>query len=145
MIIDLKKIQASGKTESNFFFEYEPDNRLSTEFISVLSPVKVSGTVTITDRHSATISGEVCLTLKGQCTRCLKDTEKTLVLEFDEYADESGEDCYAVVNDKIDLAKIVEDLIILNMPVSFLCKEDCKGICSGCGVNLNSDACKCNK
>ena len=45
---------------------------------------------------------------------------------------------------KINLDKIVDDTVITNQPVTILCKDDCKGICMGCGVNLNNAECKCN-
>ena len=44
---------------------------------------------------------------------------------------------------KIDLKKIVDDVIIMNTPIVFLCKEDCKGLCPNCGANLNDGGCKC--
>jgi uncharacterized protein len=31
----------------------------------------------------------------------------------------------------------------LNLPVRFLCKEDCKGVCTKCGKNLNEGECEC--
>ena len=46
-------------------------------------------------------------------------------------------------NKKIDLSQSVRDGILLAVPVVCLCKEDCKGICSQCGKNLNHSNCKC--
>ena len=105
--------------------------------------MKVEGTIYVTGEHSAEISGEVTFVLRGECTRCLEDAEREYVVSFDEVAGE--EDGYPVVNDKIDLGKIVDDAVIVNMPVKFLCKDDCKGICPNCGVNLNVADCKCDK
>jgi len=68
-----------------------------------------------------------------------------VVIDFAEQVDNENENGYRVVNDKIDLTKIVDDAIIINAPTTLLCREDCKGICAGCGVNLNEDDCKCNK
>ena len=31
------------------------------------------------------------------------------------------------------------------MDTKTLCSEDCKGLCPGCGVNLNHEACRCKK
>lgn len=45
--------------------------------------------------------------------------------------------------DKIDIAKEVRDYAILSIPMKRLCKEDCKGLCSKCGTNLNEDQCEC--
>ena len=61
-----------------------------------------------------------------------------------ESVDNDNPDSYPVKNDTVDLTKIVDDAIMINNPTNFLCKEDCKGICLGCGVNLNDGKCKCN-
>ena len=34
--------------------------------------------------------------------------------------------------------------ILLAMPSRFKCSENCKGLCSGCGVNLNTEKCRCS-
>lgn len=141
MLIDLREIKRHGKTEESFFFEYVPETELSgIPETFVKNPVKVEGTCYLIGEHSAELSGEITFVLDGECTRCLAHAEREYVVSFDEAA---GEDGYPVVNDKIDLGKIVDDTVIMNMPVKFLCKEDCKGICAGCGVNLNNAECKC--
>ena len=63
--------------------------------------------------------------------------------DFGEGVENNNPDGYSVKNDTVDLSAIVDDLIMINSPVSFLCAEDCKGICLGCGVNLNDEQCKC--
>lgn len=144
MILDLKKIRAKGKEEESFFFEYTPEtDLLDMPNGELLTPVKISGEITLTDRHSAYVEGEIAFTVKGACTRCLAETEKEYIANFAEQVDDENENGYVVVNDRLDLTKIVNDAIIINTPVSFLCKEDCMGICAGCGVNLNVSECKC--
>lgn len=31
----------------------------------------------------------------------------------------------------------------LSLPLRFICSEECKGLCPGCGVNLNREECRC--
>lgn len=45
----------------------------------------------------------------------------------------------------IDLADDVRDMIILSVPLKLLCREDCKGLCSSCGADLNTTTCGCRK
>lgn len=142
MILDLNAIKRSGKTQTSFFFEYDTDLQVSLPDTELLSPVKTEGEVFLTGENSAEVEGEVTFTLKGECTRCLADTEKTFVVGFNEAFGE--QDGYPVINGKIDLTKMVEDIIIINTPVTFLCKDDCKGLCPECGQNLNYGECKCN-
>ena len=143
MIIDLNAIKRAGKTETSFFFEYPAEIKVELPETELLSPVTLDGEVFITGTAQAEVEGEITFTLKGECTRCLKAVEKTFVVEF---AESFGtEDGYPVVNGKIGLTKMVEDIIIMNTPVTFLCSDDCKGLCPECGANLNDGACKCNK
>ena len=145
MIIDLRELKRTGKEESDFFFEYSPEYELADiPNVKMLNPVSVIGTVTLTGQHSAYVEGEITFTLEGECTRCLTQTSKKYSAFFAEQIEQGSEDGYPLINDKIDLSKIVEDAILINMPVNLLCKEDCKGICFNCGVNLNDGDCKCN-
>lgn len=144
MKIDLKSLRNSGKIESNFCFEYSPESDLLFIPSAVLNlPVMVTGNVTLTDKHACLVEGEICYKVKGLCTRCLAETENDYVVPFSQYVEQNNEEGYSVVNDTVDLAKIVDDEIMLNTPTTFLCSEDCKGICLGCGVNLNNERCKC--
>ena len=144
MILDLKKLKRSGKDQSDFFFLYSPEQELAQlPFAKVVLPIRINGTISLTGEHSAYLEGEVNFSIEGECTRCLTQTKKDYLLEFSEGVDENNLDGYSVKNDTIDLTKIVDDLIMINSPITFLCKEDCKGICLGCGVNLNQGQCKC--
>jgi uncharacterized protein len=80
----------------------------------------------------------------GECVRCLIDFEQTLDIDFtDLYAftraamTDSG--LLIPENGKIDLAPIVREEMLLAMPISPVCKPDCKGLCPICGENLNED------
>ncbi len=41
----------------------------------------------------------------------------------------------------VDLEPIVREQIILGLPISVHCREDCKGLCPTCGQNLNERDC----
>lgn len=146
MIIDLRELKRTGKEECDFFFEYYPEYELANiPNVKLLNPVSVYGTVTLTGQHSAYIEGDAVFTLEGECTRCLLLATKKYSAVFAEEISQDDEEGYPLVNDKIDLSKIVDDAIMMAMPINFLCKEDCKGMCFNCGVNLNVQDCKCNK
>ncbi len=46
-------------------------------------------------------------------------------------------------DDVIDLAPLVLEQIVLQIPIKPLCREDCKGLCPRCGANLNETTCDC--
>ncbi len=45
----------------------------------------------------------------------------------------------------IDLDPILREQVLLALPVSVVCREDCKGLCSVCGQNLNERECGCER
>jgi uncharacterized protein len=45
----------------------------------------------------------------------------------------------------IDLAPIVREQMLLALPMSVLCRPECRGLCSVCGQDLNMQACSCDR
>jgi uncharacterized protein len=43
----------------------------------------------------------------------------------------------------IEIDHLVAEQIFLSLPLKVLCSETCKGLCAGCGVNLNEEPCRC--
>ena len=46
--------------------------------------------------------------------------------------------------DQIDLSPLIREQFLLSLPTRPLCREDCKGLCSKCGINLNHGECECS-
>ena len=62
-----------------------------------------------------------------------------------EKQDMENDDIVLLDHDEVDLADLAGTAFILDMDTKTLCSEDCKGLCPGCGVNLNREACRCKK
>lgn len=45
--------------------------------------------------------------------------------------------------DEIDLGEVVREQLFLALPMRFLCRDDCRGLCGRCGANLNQGTCAC--
>lgn len=45
--------------------------------------------------------------------------------------------------EELDTDQVLKDHLTLNLPTKGLCKKDCAGLCSVCGVNRNQVACDC--
>jgi uncharacterized protein len=45
----------------------------------------------------------------------------------------------------IDLDPVVREQLLLALPGYPVCREDCKGLCTVCGVNLNERDCGCDR
>ncbi len=103
-------------------------------------------------------SGEVVVrgTLRGSviqgCRRCLEpvertvDSEITMVFASSELLDDEEEETRRIGRGEreIDLGPHIRDELILLVPMYIECRTDCKGLCAGCGVNLNEADCQCS-
>ncbi len=94
------------------------------------------------------LSGKLRSEIEQQCVRCLEDAIVPLVMQIDELyyypPGEAPEGAYVVgENGYIDLAPLVRELALLDLPMQPLCKVDCQGLCMECGQNLNLGDCGC--
>ena len=121
--------------------------------------VEVSGVLTRLNEE-VFLTGRVGTVLSLNCSRCLKQFShpvqsklKSHFVPLDNKVTSAGEvelhaadiDTEFYENDRVDLTQSVRDGILLAVPVIFLCREDCNGLCSQCGVNLNQGSCGCAK
>lgn len=94
---------------------------------------------------------DVDTTLSCVCDRCGTAFEKPYRASLErmlasELEDEDNDDILLLDEDgSLDLGELARETFILNMDAKTLCREDCKGLCSGCGANLNFEACRCEK
>ena len=54
-------------------------------------------------------------------------------------------DVFPFDGESIDLEPLFREQFVLAIPFAPLCREDCKGLCSQCGIDLNSGTCTCEK
>ncbi|CAL8977514.1 putative protein [Tessaracoccus sp. O5.2] len=89
------------------------------------------------------VTGTADVQLHGQCSRCLDDIEGEASFDLQELffypGHEVEEDESVVVDETIDLEEALRDAVVLELPFTPLCEEDCRGLCPECGVNLNDD------
>jgi len=87
-----------------------------------------------------------------ECDRCLDEFElrldeagRIMFSDDSDLVQSSAEEVRAFDPEarEIDITEDVRDLLLLAIPAKLLCREDCKGLCAGCGVNLNQETCRC--
>ncbi|MBI4971344.1 MAG: DUF177 domain-containing protein [Candidatus Omnitrophica bacterium] len=136
LIIDLTKLHEDETTEINS--ELDP-KKIEVEFddLHYKSPLRVHGYLEKMP-EVLIFKGELSGVADKICGRCLEELPYDIKERFDFAFEIKGKT-------EIDVTDDLREMMILAHPFTFLCREDCKGLCAGCGVNLNLEACKCNK
>ena len=124
---------------------------------SLSSNVRVNGKLTRIEQDIY-FAGHLQASLQVDCTRCLKPfpllvknkiqvhfiprvKEKSSGAEVEIKETDIEQEIYK--EDRVDLSAPIRDNILLDVPLIRLCNEDCKGICSECGNDLNNNQCGC--
>ncbi len=97
------------------------------------------------------ITGSIQLQAFGECDRCLVEVRFPMLLEVDELLERPQTlttDPFAensvLAGDRLDIADLTQQLVCSAVPFALRCNEDCKGLCSVCGADLNSQSCGCS-
>ena len=83
------------------------------------------------------------------CSLCLEEYTQPLELVIDEETqsaaalEEDGGERLRIDDDILDLTEAVRQYLEIAPPMKPLCSPGCKGICPGCGANLNDGTCGC--
>ena len=103
--------------------------------VKFLTPINIKADITLADKELI-VNSVLRYKLKAVCSRCLEEFE----LSFEK----KHIFTYDVRNlDAVDITDNVREEIILDYPLKPLCKEECRGICIKCKVNLNIEECRC--
>lgn len=89
---------------------------------------------------SINVEGYVEAVVDTRCARCLKPLKLNLNVDVNETVGDEGVELEGTI---LNVDNIVKNNIVVELPIRFLCKEDCKGICSQCGADLNITECNC--
>lgn len=82
-----------------------------------------------------------------ECVRCLAQFSQPLLASFSElfaFSEKTTTESGLLVPEdgNVDLDPLVRDYLLLEIPISPLCKPDCKGLCAVCGEDLNTRLCE---
>ena len=151
MLLGLSKIIDCPGQSVSFSTSLDLSDLLYGTCYPVSEPVLASGTV----RNTAGVlvmKGNISTCIHCVCDRCASDFDQDVEFPIDvvlvrELANEENEDewVFTLEGDSADLEDIVRTIFVLNMDSKLLCSDDCKGLCCGCGKNLNFESCSCEK
>lgn len=154
MIIELGTLDQEPKSFDVVLAAAEMDLELDTA--KVAGDIRAAGHA-VQRTAEVDISGHISAPVELDCVRCLGPVATTREIDF-QAAFVTPEDFSAekeheislddletdiVEGNTIDLKDLVREQIILDLPIQVFCSEDCKGLCSKCGNNLNLIDCNC--
>lgn len=146
IVIDLTENIANVGKSLAFAGEFKLSDNLIPYPDAQLSKVVVHFDVTF-NNPDVKIRGVITCHISGNCDRCLKKLNVQIELPFEQTfcKDEAEfEDQYIYTSSQLDATQAVEDEIVLSLPISLLCNDDCKGLCPKCGCDLNERKCDCD-
>ncbi len=124
------------------------------DVVEFLSPVVIEGTLSQKGEDCLILEAEGSVEVLMECNRCLKEVSQIIPFDIEECFVQAGKEKEAEQNDEneaeifsgfsIDCVELVKKNIVLALPMKCICDEDCKGLCSVCGQNLNEDSCNCD-
>ena len=97
-----------------------------------------------------TIEAKADFSMDVTCDRCAEDITLDFTVDVEHglvaTLNHEDNDDYILLEDmQLDVRQLTLEDIYLALPGKFLCDEDCKGLCSECGANLNETSCNCEK
>lgn len=102
-------------------------------------------------------TGTARAAVEGECVRCLEPLRQQVAADFQELfsyhdADDRGrfraepdddaegdEDRLFIEDGLFDLEPVLRDAVVLALPMQPVCREDCAGLCSECGIRLDEN------
>ncbi len=78
------------------------------------------------------------------CNRCLTEFDHTGLVKISQpYSEQpESEDILPIEHGYIDVTEPVHDEVVLDLPLTPVCRQDCLGLCPTCGTDLNTDPCE---
>jgi DUF177 domain-containing protein len=129
------------------------------EDLEQVSRLEVTGSAELIEHSDGEvrIQARYAVEIASPCDRCLKPARFPLEARFDLYyrpmswiareeeveVDDSEVEIAFYEGGGIELEDVLQEQVLLALPMQRVCAEDCKGICPVCGRNRNEVACDC--
>lgn len=148
MKLDLSKIIHVPGASLPFSFQMDLSELDFFGARPITRPVQVEGAV-FNRGGALELEGTASSVLDLTCDRCCKPFTREYSVPLNtllatELEDEENEDEIVLLEgNAVDLDEVASTAFILGMDTKNLCSEDCKGLCSRCGADLNLGPCGC--
>ncbi|WP_251390783.1 YceD family protein [Mediterraneibacter agrestimuris] len=153
MLINLSDVLSEQHKPIDVTVDFEMEQfQAKSETFPIIEKLPVHVVISHIKGKELRIHAETKVTVVIPCDRCLSDVKQEFSLDFTKYVDlavsdaelkEGFDESNFIDGYHLDVDKMLYNEILVGWPTKVLCSEDCKGICSVCGQNLNEGACAC--
>ena len=142
--------EALRRVGESFPFEWEGTLEPQTfagKTVTFADTARLKGSY-VYDGKTFRVDAEASVSYETVCARCGEPMIEPLSFSFTErfvrpmYKTEDDE-LYPYEGEKLDLHEAFFDNLFLEMPMTTVCSESCRGLCPICGMNLNRGQCNC--
>ena len=149
MFIELENLFNGGITEVPLDFEFDFSKEEIDGVFPFTTPVKLQGKVENV-AEIVTVKATASFSMDVDCCRCAEELTLDMEVPIEhilvtELQNEETDEFIIVEDMKLDIERLTLEDIYFAMPSKVLCDDDCKGLCSKCGANLNEGPCECKK
>lgn len=152
MKINVSDIKRSHGLSRTLRFEEE----VRPEGVELTAPVQADLKLTNVGSRIL-LEGDLRTRVRQQCSRCAAEFDGPLEVEVEEQflphdspEVPQGEEIepdqlnvFTYEDDIIEIDEVIRQNLVASLPTKPLCAEDCRGLCYGCGANLNEKSCDC--
>ena len=147
MFLDVSKALAAEGVEMPFKLDVSlPDAESFGEPVVFSDPATLSGYY-VSIGETVHLYGTLCFEAIAACVNCLEETKQNFSVPFEAtYAltpKDEDPDLYLYAGSKVDVSEMALEQALLALPMRWLCKPDCQGLCPRCGTNRNIASCSC--
>ena len=147
MIVDLKKIFVNENSSLPIDYSLDMSDVEFSGCYPLKKPVALNGVIS-NKASLVRLEAQITYDYEAGCDRCGENTVRTHKVKIDKSLAGSieGEDSDTIIlvpDMKFDVDEFIYSEVIVSLPMKHLCSENCKGICSKCGKNLNDGKCDC--
>ncbi len=148
MVLNLKRIFATDNSVLEIGHTLDMSDVDFMGNFPLKNPIEISGLVS---NKASVVSLNLLIeyVFDAPCDRCGVDAAHKHTVTVDKLLattiERQDSDTIITVPDmQFDVDEFVYSEVILNLPSKHLCKDDCKGLCTKCGKNLNQGKCDCD-
>ncbi len=135
----------------------EPSVQPKTEDERAVEPVLTGSVRLMHTQGGVLVQGRLHAQAALSCSRCLEPVAVPLEVELEESftptidiltgrpVQNEEEDRALWIDDRhlLNLSEVLRQDVLLALPMHVLCREECRGLCPGCGQKLNQGSCGC--